>query len=417
VLEAAGLRARAHGDHTAAANLNARAVDLLASEDRLRVSLLAELGDSLFWLGRYADARSVLAEAVEAAHRVGDRGLKWHGLLGQARLEIQTTTRAGLNVELERTAKEALAVFEELHDFRGLAKAGALLATAYGWQFRQGAAVQACEQALIHARLAGDQFMESVCLAGVVGLLAHGPTPVAEAIDRLEPMLASAPTRIVEEEILETLSYLYALQGRFGEARDLLVQARSLIEEFAPDVQLACFDAFQVAGVERYAGNLEAAETALRNAHEILERLGEQGWRASVAAHLGGVLVEKDRLEEAEHFLRVSEEVAASDDVDAQISLCQARTQLLAKRGQYGEAEQLAREGLTILEGTDDFTVRARLWIKLADVLRSAGRTEEAKSAAEEAIQLCERKGNVVLGREAQELLDDLATPELRTSF
>jgi hypothetical protein len=116
VLEAAGLRARAHGDHTAAANLNARGLDLLPREDRLRVSLLGELGDTLFWLGRYVDAGSALADAVDAARRVGDTGLEWHARLGQARLATQTATRAGLNVELERTAKEALAVFEELHD-------------------------------------------------------------------------------------------------------------------------------------------------------------------------------------------------------------------------------------------------------------------------------------------------------------
>jgi hypothetical protein len=55
--------------------------------------------------------------------------------------------------------------------------------------------------------------------------------------------------------------------------------------------------------------------------------------------------------------------------------------------------------------------------LRLAEILRSAGKSEEAKSAAEEAIQLCERKGNVVLGREGQALLDELArVPSMRTS-
>jgi class 3 adenylate cyclase/tetratricopeptide (TPR) repeat protein len=417
VLEAAGLRARAHGDNTAAANLNARGLDLVPGDDRLRVSLLAELGDTLFWLGRYADAGSALADAVEAARRAGDRGLEWHARLGQARLATQTAARAGLNAELERTAKEALAVFEELHDFRGLAKAQYLLGTAYAWQFRNAAAAQAFEQALVNARFAGDPFHESICLGMLVGLPAHLPTPVPEAIDRLEAMRGSATTRFVEQELVQSLAYLYALQGRFDEARDFLEHARKLKEEFASEVELAMFDAFEVSRVERYAGNLEAAEAALRNGHEILERLGEQGWRASVSAHLAGVLVELDRLEDAEHFLGVSEAMVASDDVDAQVALRQARVQLLAKRGDYSEAERLAREGLALLEGTDELTVRSRMLIRLAEILGSAGKSEEAKSAAEEAIQLCEQKGNVVLGREAQELLDELATvPSVRTS-
>jgi hypothetical protein len=44
-----------------------------------------------------------------------------------------------------------------------------------------------------------------------------------------------------------------------------------------------------------------------------------------------------------------------------------------------------------------------------ARVLRAAGRTSEALSAAEEGLQLSEQKGIVAMAREAQELLDDLA--------
>ncbi len=417
VLSRAGARARARGDQTAAANLWARAASLLPREDPFLLSLLSELGDTFFWLGRYADARSVFAEAVESARRVGDKRVEWLGLLGQVRLEVQTATRSGSNVELAQAAEEGLAVFEELGDTAGVAKAGFLLGTARIWQYRHAAAAQAFERALANARLAGDEFLESICLAAFAGTLAAGPTPVAEAIDRVEEMLAAASTRLLEKILLEELAGLYAAQGRFDEARGFLERARTLEEEFGSEVGLANFEAFSVATIERSAGDVEAAEAALRHGYEVLERLGEQGWRSSVAARLAGTLVAQDRLEEAEHFLQISEEAAASDDVDAQSSLRQVRAQLLAKRGEHGEAERLIREGLALVEGTDDLDAHARTFIRLAEVLRSAGKGEEAKSAVGAALRLCEQKGNVVMGRQAQELLDELTTVQgLRTS-
>jgi hypothetical protein len=73
-----------------------------------------------------------------------------------------------------------------------------------------------------------------------------------------------------------------------------------------------------------------------------------------------------------------------------------------------GEAEGLAREALSLLEGTDHLDMRAGALLTLAHVLRKTGRIEEAGWAAAEALQLCEQKGNVVTAKEARALLDEL---------
>jgi hypothetical protein len=96
--------------------------------------------------------------------------------------------------------------------------------------------------------------------------------------------------------------------------------------------------------------------------------------------------------------------------VDAQSSLRQVRPRLLARRGKYDDAKRLARDALSLLEGTDNLEACARILITLAEVLRSSRRRNEAVSAAEEALRVCEEKGNLVLGRQAQQLLDALAT-------
>jgi hypothetical protein len=90
---------------------------------------------------------------------------------------------------------------------------------------------------------------------------------------------------------------------------------------------------------------------------------------------------------------------------------------LQAERGQPDEAESLVREALALLEGTDDLEVRSDALLTLARVLGRTKKRPEGVAAVEEAIQLCERKGNIVLTREAQALLDEIGTvPRLPTS-
>jgi hypothetical protein len=59
---------------------------------------------------------------------------------------------------------------------------------------------------------------------------------------------------------------------------------------------------------------------------------------------------------------------------------------------------------------TDFLDMHGDALMALAEVLRQAGRDEEARSAAQEAIQLYERRGNVVSVARAGALLGELAT-------
>jgi hypothetical protein len=139
--------------------------------------------------------------------------------------------------------------------------------------------------------------------------------------------------------------------------------------------------------------------------------------RSTVAVRLAGVLVAQERFEEAEDFLKIGEETSTSDDLASEVPLRLARAQIKVARGQAREAETPVREALSLLEGTDDLGARADALLSHARVLRAAGKENEALSAAEEALRLCEEKGNVVMRRGAQELLDELTVgPGLPTS-
>jgi class 3 adenylate cyclase/tetratricopeptide (TPR) repeat protein len=410
LLAAAGRMAWRRGDDTACANLLSRAAGLHPRAHPLRLALLPELGESLFYAGRYSEARSILAEAVGDAQRAGDRGVEWRARLMQTRMDVQVGERLITNREMEQRAREARAVFEELGDPGGEAVAGFAIGTALRWQFRYEEMVRVIDEALEKARLAGDEFLEAGHARLLMHALEEGPTPVAEAIDRGEAMVAVAGgQQLVEHWILSSLSNLYAQAGRLDEARECLRRVLTYAEQFGSEVGIAAILAFRSARVDRFAGDLEQAEAHLRRSYEVLERFGESGMRSTVAVLLARVLIAQGRFEEAEEFLKIGEATSTSDDLATEVPLRVARAEIAVTRGQAREAETLVREALSLLEGTDDLGARADALLTYAKVLRAAGRTSEALSAAEEGLQLFEKKGIAVKASEARGLLDDLA--------
>jgi hypothetical protein len=79
------------------------------------------------------------------------------------------------------------------------------------------------------------------------------------------------------------------------------------------------------------------------------------------------------------------------------------------------EAEQLAREAVSLSEPTDWPNLRADALLSLAEVLSIAGRSHNAWSAAERALAVYEQKGNVVSARRARSLLEELRETPART--
>ncbi len=67
--------------------------------------------------------------------------------------------------------------------------------------------------------------------------------------------------------------------------------------------------------------------------------------------------------------------------------------------------ERLAREAVALAEGTDYVGARAAALIDLAEVLRRAGKDEEAVATAERALELYEGKGDIARASRARERL------------
>lgn len=81
-----------------------------------------------------------------------------------------------------------------------------------------------------------------------------------------------------------------------------------------------------------------------------------------------------------------------------------------ARQGQGDEAERLASEGVALLEATDFLVDLATVLFDLGEVFRLGGKTEEARSAFERALDASERKGDLVSADRARTALAELGT-------
>jgi tetratricopeptide (TPR) repeat protein len=406
-LAAAGRRAIGRGDLPAAVNLLDRAIALLPADDRDRLHLLTELGEALLLKLEPDRAAAVLDEALAAADRTGDAGLRAHATLGRLDLRLDTERErpdqgpSGFRVEV----RQVLSVLEGLGDHQGQARGWRLLGLDSYLRCHIGAAEEEFQRALEHAELAGDERLE----AGSAYVLAQaafwGPAPVADGIARCEDIRHRAEGSYrVEMAALHTLAGLHAMQGRFRVARELADASAAIAGKLGPNRFAAICSQF-LGQAELLAGDLAAAEQRLRWGYGILERTGERGLRSELAANLARVLCAQGRDDEAEHLARLSGELAFRDDLYTQVERRGPLATVLARRGRQQEAERLAAEAVAMARRSDMLTMQANALVDHAVVLRLGGHAERAAPLLAEAVALYQRKGNLVARDRAGDLL------------
>jgi class 3 adenylate cyclase/tetratricopeptide (TPR) repeat protein len=404
-LAAAGHRALARADMPAAANLLERAAALLPADDLRRLDWAVDLSGSLIEVGELARAEALLNEAIDAARTAGDRRVESRASVQRAFLHIHTDPERSTD-DARREAERAVSVFEELGDELELARAWELASHVEIFDGAWATCEAMLERALVHARRAGDAREEARILRWLASSALWGPVPVKDGIRRCEEILEhTRGNSLVQANCHIRLAGLEAMRGRFSEARARVAQARAILTEFGLTYFLA-HSRDVAALVETLARNPARAETELRASYEELREMGEKTFLAENAAQLAQALYAQERYDEAERFVRASEEASSGRAQKAYWG--PVRAKLLARRGDAKAAEALAGESVAIWAERDN-----RLWhgfalLDLAEVLRLAGRAEEAVSVVEQAVELFERKGIVPAAEGARSLLAEL---------
>jgi tetratricopeptide (TPR) repeat protein len=406
LLAGAAFRAEGRFDIPAAANLLERAASMLPDEASLQVGVLCELVQSLTWKGDFSAAEDRFDEALQLARALGERGLELHCRL--AGVELSYFRGGDTDSEdILRLAEEAIAVFGEDGDELGLARAWEEIAHHYGSRGQIAAHEDALRHQIVHAR-----HEQSGRVRPQIGQLAHasvtGPTPVAEAIRRCDELAREvAGERYSEGLILRGRARLLAMLGRFDEARRQLEESKTVPDALLSPILRAANQA-ALGELALLAGDHAQAEAAFQSSGEICEhhRIGG-GMRAISAGLLAEALYAQGRYDQAFEWTFKSEQ-NAHGGLNVHIAWRRTRAKLLARRGESGKGETLARELVADLSPTDWLNWRGDALLDLGEVLRLAGRSVEARKIVEEARSLYERKGNVVSAERARRVIGEL---------
>jgi class 3 adenylate cyclase/tetratricopeptide (TPR) repeat protein len=395
-LASAGRRAFARGDIPGAASLLGRAAAILPADHRERLGVLPDYGEALLMTGRFEDAIAVLEESSRHAAEAPVPAAR----AALTRLLVSLRTGDPDEWRRERVDAEiaaAMRVFEREGDDVGLATAYRLLGWSAGTACCFGDCVEAEERAIEHARRAGDIHQEWRAITAYAGATSLGPTNVDEAIARCESGLeATAGNRQSEGNLLAVLGGLYAMQGAFDRARELVRRARALLEELGLDLDAARVG-IEAWRTEMLAGELDAAEAELRHSYDVLDARSEKYTLSTIAGLLGRTILDRGgSLDDAQQMCDRSRELASDGDIATQALWRAVQGRILARAGAVDEAESHVREALAILEPTDAPVLRLEAYLDLGEVLADAGRAEEARAAYEAGRALAEQKGGVV---------------------
>jgi tetratricopeptide (TPR) repeat protein len=139
--------------------------------------------------------------------------------------------------------------------------------------------------------------------------------------------------------------------------------------------------------------------------------MGERRLLATTAATLARAMAAQgpERYDEAAHLIAISQEVGVDEDLSTQAVGQGVTARILADRGHYRDAEELARSAAALAAQSDLLSEHADTLLDLAHVLAAAGRSSEAQEAGIRALDLYRRKGNLPGSRESRRYLTGYA--------
>jgi class 3 adenylate cyclase/tetratricopeptide (TPR) repeat protein len=404
-LGSAGHSAYLHGDTPAALSLLSRAAELLPAGEPRRFEILADLSTALLEVGdreHAADAISQLSESADPA--TAALGRVQHRLLKmQAGIDIPFVEEAALDAEA------AIELLERANDHRGLARAWLLLGEVANTRDRRDEMGEGARRSAEHAHLAGDTRAEAEGIRLWGGALVYGPIPAPEGIAQLELVLARGDVNLmVEAAVVAPLAALKAMRGDFEAARRGIDRARQIQLELGLRLQLARLG-FMSSRVERLAGNLEAAESELRQSLEALIEVGERGRSFMVALELAGVLSDLGRPQEA---LQALEYARVSPRIEEDHYWLLYEGKVLSALGDTSGGEHAASRAVELGAQSDDLAAMGDALLSLAAIRADTAGAAAARPLLDQAVEVFERKGDLVSAEKARALAGELTAEQ-----
>ncbi|BCO83624.1 hypothetical protein MINTM011_19590 [Mycobacterium paraintracellulare] len=315
--------------------------------------------------------------------------------------------------EVEAALAAAAAKLAEQDDAAGEATAHTVRAGCLARLGRIADCEGALDDALNAARRAREHRRVNAVLAGAPLAALWGPNPVPRAggrcLDVVRLLRITTDSPAVEATSTRCQAVLEAFRGRAAAARRMIDSARRTVSELG--LRHALLEVEQFAGiVELIVDDPAAAESHLRKAYNGFRRMGLDADTAETAALLGRAYLALGRESEADELCSVSERLAGHA-LKASIAWRTLRAHLLARGNDHDGARRIASEAVALAERTDALVDHGDACFTLATVLGAAGDVAGARAAAEQAVELYERKGAAALAERAREVLGRREVP------
>ena len=375
-----------------------------APDDLARASLLRLYGAVHYQAGNIDQAAAILSDGARVAQAAGSvtESARIRVLLA----EIRFMEGAPPADELA-ACEEAAAQLEASNDRAGLA--AALLAAGI-LQIHVGdvlAASQALRAAADNARQAGNHHAEVEAISWLVVSFHELSVPVSDAIGRSEQLLETAASPWAEATILQPLALLYAFGGRFYDARAAIGRSQAIFTRSGSALNFgACA---KLAGhIEMIAGNPAAAERTLTEARDLLQAQGHHGgYMADILTWLAEAVYAQGRFAEAEQLTEQTMAIAGAD-LESWALPAATRAKLLARRGSFAAAMQLAEEAVKLVAATTSKALLGYMLLATAEVSRLAGARGEAAAAVRQALEIYQDAQATALADQAKAALASL---------
>ncbi|MFY9913108.1 MAG: adenylate/guanylate cyclase domain-containing protein [Nocardioidaceae bacterium] len=376
-------------DWAAATGLLERAVAFLSPDDDRWVEALMRLVWALNSAGRSAEAMQVAGLLAASNQR---RAQAFAGLAVS-----QTELYAGTFDPLRNRARLAAAdeFFAGTDDDFGIAWA-ALTHWWAAWtscraEESSGPATRGAEC----ARAVGDQALATVLAMSMLGASFYGPGPFTDTIRTAEALLVQhAKHELICAAINGILGETLALLGDIDRGRSMVTDSIAVQRE-AGLLVLAASTSMGLAYVELAAGDLTAAERAVRAGASELERLGDRAYYATVVFVLALVLQQQGRYDESASFCQVVRETTGSSDLVNLIGADALEGYLTARSGDLERGERLIRRAVEVADQVDFFWIRGVTFELAGETFALMGKSDESVQAFETALGVHERKGDV----------------------
>jgi class 3 adenylate cyclase/tetratricopeptide (TPR) repeat protein len=409
-LASAGKRALALWDGPAAANLLSRATQILPAASTPRIELLPQLAEALLRLGRFDDAESAVNEVIDATDDGSQPVARAGALLARTQWAVLRGARAA---DQDADIQAALTIAEASGDLPLLARARLYRANLASYVGRHGDAMREDELALDAAQRSGDLGLEVEARLHVVAMTLYAPSDAA-SIDRiLAEHLAFAKEhglRISEMMVFQFQAVEAARRDLAPEARRLMAECLAIVDDLGSPMMKA--GVLYQGLVEFLVGDAAARERVLRQGYDQLRAMGERAVLSTIAAELADALIDLGRTDEAAAVCAVAEEAGAEDDMDSQVRVRLVRGRLAEAGGRSEAALASVAEAFALADMGEFYDLRARSRLLLAQLLLDTGRLQQARSRAEEVIDLAQVRGDVIYEARARDLLERTAVAE-----